>query len=302
MFLKRLSSVLLMLLITTIAACLLYPWVQQAVAAWTDWDYPPARVFRRIWMLAVFAGLLIGRKPLGLLSPARAGFSFNKTALPNLGVGLAAVFLFLFGLSCFYLLIGAWNIPETLPIEKLRKRFFEGLLRGILVSGLEEYIFRGLIFFSLCRSWPWKRSAVITSLIFASLHFLEGRGHEAIANPTAWSAGFQICGMLVSNMAHEFTFFPDAVGLFIVGMALCHAAHRTGSLWYGAALHGGWVWYFSFRSSLLFNAQTVDALWIGGSRLFNGVIPMLGMLLIFPATQWMAHKGILRETPRQNSE
>ncbi|MGC9326698.1 MAG: CPBP family intramembrane glutamic endopeptidase, partial [Candidatus Hinthialibacter sp.] len=277
-----------MLTISTAAACLFYPWVQHAVNAWTDWDYPPARVFRRVWMITVITGLIIARKPLGLISPARAGFCFNKNALHNLGVGLAAVSLFLFGLSCFYLLLGAWIIPETLLIEKLRKRFFEGLLRGVVVSGLEEYIFRGLIFFSLCRFWSWKRSAVFTSLIFASLHFLEGRGHEAIANPTAWNAGFQLCGMLISNMMREFTFFPDAVGLFIVGMALCHAAHRTGSLWYGAALHGGWVWFFSFRSSLLFDAQALDAFWFGGPRLFNGVIPMLAMLLIFPATEWMA--------------
>jgi CAAX protease family protein len=298
MFWKRFLNILIILVGASIVACLAYPLIQNAVDA-LQMTYPAARVFRRVWMISVIIALIVFRKFLAMRRPGSVGFSFCRGNIKNLLIGLGSVFIFLSALSLLYLMIGAWEIPETLNAPKLRKRFFEGLLRGALVSGLEEYIFRGLIFYSLLRAWGWKKAAVVTSLIFASLHFIEGRGNENLVNPDSWLAGFKICGMLLSNMAHKFTLFPDAAALFIVGMALCHGAYRSGSLWYGVGLHGGWVWYFSFRSTIFQATGDVSELWIGGSRLFDGIIPMVGMLLIFPATNWMIKKGVLYFSSKQ---
>lgn len=300
MFLKRLFNVLFVLFAATLAACLIYPWIQYAVSSWTDWDYPPSRVFRRIWMLTVVAGLIAaGKKWLGMRSPGSVGFSFTQYSLPNLGGGLLAVFSFWALLSSLYWAMGAWESVDPETAQKLSKKALQGFIQGTLVGGLEEYVFRGLIFLSLCRSWSWQRSAVVTSLIFSSLHFLDGRGSEFIANPSSWYAGFQICGLLFSNMARGFTLFPDAFGLFIVGMALCHAAWRTGSLWYGAGLHGGWIWFSTVRNSLFSPTGSWSDVWIGGNRLFDGVFPILGMLLIFPITEWLIRKRFLNHSPLQ---
>lgn len=302
MFWKRFFSIFSMLIIATLAACALYPFVNQAISHWTDWTYPPARIFRRIWMITVILGLLSASRFIGIRRPSQSGFSLSKTGFIHLGIGLCGVFLFLEILTLLYLWLGAWQVVDPIYSSKVQKRFVEGIFRGIVVSGLEEYIFRGLIFFSLCRTWSWKRAAIVCSLIFASLHFLEGRGNEILSNPSAWTAGFQICGMLLSNMANHFTLFPDAAGLFLVGMALCHGAWRTGSLWYGAALHGGWIWFFTVRGTLFEPSGSMSELWIGGNRIFNGIIPMLGMLLIFPATEWLIHHGILRSSSSPKSD
>lgn len=300
MFWKRFFNVLLVLFLSTLTACLLYPLIQRVSAAWIGLDYPPSRVFRRIWMLSVVAGLIVaGKKWLGMRSPGSVGFSLTKNSLPNLGIGLLAVFVFWLFLSGLYATIGAWLPSDPLTAAKWPKKVIQGFIQGTLVGGLEEYVFRGMIFLSLCRSWGWARSAVFTSLIFSSLHFLEGRGAEAIANASSWHAGFRICGLLFANMAHSFNLFPDAVGLFIVGMALCHAAWRTGALWYGAGLHGGWIWFSAFRSSLFSPSGSWSDLWIGGVRLFDGVFPIFGILLIFPITEWLVRKQILSQPSTQ---
>ncbi len=261
---KRFLNALIVIAASTLAACLLYPMVYPVIHQWMDLSYPPARVFRRVWMLTVLAGLILSRKRLGIRHPGQVGFSLNHHWLPNLSIGLAAVFTFLLGLSVLYITIGAWRFPETVFNEKLLRKFMQGLIRGTLVSGLEEYVFRGLIFLSFCRYWGWIRSAVAASAIFSSLHFLEGRGTEILSNPASWDAGFRICGLLLSNMVNHFNLFPDAIGLFVAGMALCHAAWRTGSLCYGAGLHGGWVWFFTFSGVLFPATGTIGAFWIGG--------------------------------------
>ncbi len=280
----------------TILACLLYPLAWRAMTTGTNWDYGPDRVFRRVWMLVIVTGLIVCRKPLGLRHPARVGFSFSREGLRNLGVGIAVVFVFLTGLSLLYAGLNAWDWVAEFSLRKLGERALKGVIRGALVSGIEEYVFRGLIFLSLCRAGDWKKAAAATSLLFASLHFLEGKGAVMPAQPEAWMAGFWLCGQSLRNMAVHFTPFPDAAGLFVVGMALCHGVWMTGSLWYGAGLHGGWICFFTVKGSFFTPTGQLAEIWTGGGRIFNGVIPILGMLLIFPVTNYLVRRGILKAT------
>ncbi len=288
--LKRTFAILLLLAVCSVVSCLLFPLVWQGY----DWNYPPARVFRRIWMIAILAGLLVCRNRIGLQNPADAGFTLSLDALRNVVIGLLAVFLFLAALSFVYVWLEAWTVRDPLQISAFVHRAKNGLIRGTLVATIEEYVFRGLILLPFVRRWGWPLGAVVSSLIFASLHFFEGRGLETLSNPDSWLAGFQLCGLLLSNMTHEFTLFPDAVGLFVVGLALCQGVRCTGTLWYGVGLHGGWIFYFSVRKAFFLETGQWSEFYIGGTRLFDGLIPIVGMLAIFPVTSYLSKKRILR--------
>jgi len=288
--------VIVFLAAATVLACLVHPLTWRAMTIWTDWDYSPDRVFRRVWMAVIILGLIVCRRPLGLRHPARVGFSVSRDGWRNLVVGIAVSLLFLAGLSLLYVGLNAWDFAAGFDYRKFWQRALRGIIRGGLVSGIEEYVFRGLIFLSICRAWDWKKAAVVTSLLFSSLHFLEGKGAVLPVQSESWMAGFWLCGHSLSNMAGHFIPFPDATGLFVVGMALCHGVWRTGSLWYGAGLHGGWIWYFTVKASFFTPTAQVAEFWTGGGRIFNGVIPILGMLLIFPVTNYLVTRGIVKTT------
>jgi len=291
---KTTARVFLDLFLFTLIACLIYPFIEYL---WQDiWgitDDPEARIFRRVWQITILIGLIVDRKALHLRNPLKVGLSPSWRGANDLIVGFLVVWIYLALLTISYLWFEFWTLREPFDPNKVIERLWEGFYQGMLVALLEEYIFRGLIFFSLAGRWGWMRAAVFCSLIFSSLHFLEGRGIEKFDTQTWWS-GFLICGTLLSNMANEFTLFPDAVGLFLIGMILCYAAHKTNNLWYAVGLHGGWVFYSKFIWSLVSDPQTISEFYIGGGRLFNGVIPMTSMLLIFPITLWLAKKQMIK--------
>ncbi len=279
--------ILILIALSTLFACCLFPLVWRLVDQVFSMDYEPGRVYRRIWMITVLLGLLLWRKKIGLQRPAEAGYDQSWSSRWNTFVGIAVVWGFLSILSGFYLLIGGWKLDPGFSLTEFLKRFAEGFPRGTIVALLEEYIFRGLIFLAFCRRWGWLRAAFLSSLIFSSLHFLTGTGIKEVADPYPWTAGFTVCSQLVTNMAIEFRLFPDAVGLFLVGFILCYAFYRTGSLWYAVGLHGGWVWFASFITAFVDETYKIDPFYLGGNRLYEGLFPLIGMTIIFPVTCWL---------------
>ncbi|MBI1389617.1 MAG: CPBP family intramembrane metalloprotease [bacterium] len=286
------------ILAASLLACVLYSPVFAMVASW-DWTYPPDRVFRRVWMLSVIAGLIGGGRWLGFRHPARVGYRFSAGWARNVAWGAIIAWGFLGALTGLYLLGGAWRFQHE---YNLTKALIAGLIRGALVAGLEEYVFRGLIYSSLRVRWSWFRAAAFCSAIFASLHFLTGAGHAAVEAPDAWWMGFYLCGTMTLNMLYHFTPFPDALSLFFVGMILCYAVEKTRTLWYGVGLHGGWVWCAAVLSEVFSRTGRIDTYYIGGSRLFDGVIPMAGMAVVFPITWWLIHRGWAATQPDFESE
>ncbi|RJP33213.1 MAG: CPBP family intramembrane metalloprotease [Candidatus Omnitrophota bacterium] len=286
--------VLILLVAASVTACILFPVVWSVVTN-VDWlDYPPARVFRRVWMISVLVGLILFRKQIELQHPASVGFGLSKAGFYHLSAGLAVVVFFLLTLASFYGALDAWKLD--VQSHRLPKMIWLGFLRGAIVAGIEEYVFRGLLFVSLAKRWGWVRSAIMTSMIFSTLHFLEGYGIKEIENPAAWTAGFVLCGRMLSNMAAEFTLFPNAFGLFVVGFILCYGVVRTGSLWYSAGLHGGWIWGATVIHYIWDTTGVYDRFFIGGVRLFDGVFPIVGMLVIFPITHLILRWKVLKTT------
>lgn len=280
--------VILVLLASTLVACTVYPFFYGFTQNWIG-AYESGRVFRRVWMIAVILGLIISARWLGMRPPTQVGYRLHRGWFRNLALGTVIAWVFLGLVAFVYRQIGAWQ-PST--DQDWMEEVLTGFLRGAAVAGIEEYIFRGMIFLSMCQRWSWQRAAVVSSLIFSSLHFLEGRGIFD-GPPDAWWSGFAICGTMLGAMAQRITLFPDAASLFVVGMILCYALIKTGTLWYSVGLHGGWVWASSVLSDAHDRTGEIDLFWIGGSRMYDGVIPFAGMLIVLPLTIWLMRLGWL---------
>jgi len=112
-------------------------------------------------------------------------------------------------------------------------------LAAILVSLIEEFLFRGVLFGAIRRSLNWRWAAVFTSLIFSAVHFLNAKP----PNPENMNP---LMGLItMSNMIHGPTGDPQwaarFVNLFLAGLVLAGSYQKTGSLYLSMAIHGGWI-------------------------------------------------------------
>ena len=109
---------------------------------------------------------------------------------------------------------------------------------GLLVSAIEELIFRGYLINQLTIDFPYLIAAILSSLIFATLHLIWER-KETI---------------------------PQLPGLWLMGMILVAARIvDRGSLGLAWGLHTGWIWFLSvIDSAQLISYNETDRPWISG--------------------------------------
>lgn len=189
------------------------------------------------------------------------------------GLGLSMSFLILLG----FVLNGlGWIVPE----EKwdLGKAIKKAIAPAIIVSILEEWLFRGVLFNILMRKLTATKTIISLSLIFAALHFLTPPKGTDVSDPASAMAGFEMLGLIGLKFLNPASFFGVFLTLFAVGAILAYARHKTGSLWLAIGLHAGWV--FSLKA---FNKLT-DSTGKAPEILFNenitdGLFPLITLLL-----------------------
>ena len=117
----------------------------------------------------------------------------------------------------------------------------------------EELIFRGFFLRTLTRDHPAWRAALLSSLLYAALHFLRPN--------LTW---------------HDLLLF---IVLAIFGFVLAQLTLRTGSIWLPVGLHASWVWFFASSQQL--------SLWHWiekGLGHMGGVsAAIMGLLILIPA-------------------
>ncbi|MCC5846596.1 MAG: CPBP family intramembrane metalloprotease [Verrucomicrobia bacterium] len=123
--------------------------------------------------------------------------------------------------------------------------FYGFLVTGLGVGIIEETLTRGVLYRSMARCWtPWG-GALISSAIFAYVHFLK-------ATPESIELG--IFPAMVSSMIDGFRYehhaFQKFVNLFLFGVVLCRMVHHRGDIWYAVGLHASAVGLIRFVSKL----------------------------------------------------
>jgi len=135
------------------------------------------------------------------LGPPRLG-----GLLVGLAMGLAAV-----GVHRVLLAAGGWwtaMVPSP-------PAFLEALVIALLLAFGEEVLFRGYLFGVLREELGRPQAYLVANLLFALVHLLRP-------------------GSLLFKVA-------CGLGLFLVGVVLCHLAEVAGTLWPGVGLHAGWI-------------------------------------------------------------
>lgn len=251
---------------------MLAPILHWTVNSW--WPNPFSRFVNRALMISALALLI----PYFIVHWRSIGLKFRQNSprewLFGLGasLGSVAVVLMLHAVNHSRVWQGGWSAGLI----------FGTLATALLVSPLEEILFRGAIQTVLISRMGRMTGWLLGALFFAIVHFVKVP-KPFHPEPVTWLSGFQAIGLALSPLAqpstYGFMFFCLlAVGLILGGMFL-----RTGSLWVPMGLHTGWIIGLKWGSALTQPAAGASDL-LGRSDLMSGgltliVLALLGLLL-----------------------
>jgi uncharacterized protein len=116
-------------------------------------------------------------------------------------------------------------------------RIVTALATGVAVGCLEEILFRGVVFSGIRRGWDWRIALLISSGIFAFVHFLK------IPDPATvtWSSGLEALPNMARSLAGWEQAVPGFFNVMLIGILLGLAYRATGNLYLSIGLHAGWI-------------------------------------------------------------
>jgi membrane protease YdiL (CAAX protease family) len=164
------------------------------------------------------------------------GFPWGGPGLVSLAIGLCLGVLgivILFGIEGWLRWV-SWQQNW----QKLSRLLLPLLIVGLLVSVVEELVFRGFLLNQLQHAYGFWAGAIVSSLVFAILHLVwEG-----------WEAA------------------PQLLGLWLMGMVLVVARWADGgSLGLAIGLHAGWIWSMaSLDSAEIIRYEGDNPQWLTG--------------------------------------
>lgn len=224
-----------------------------------------------------------------------------QSALGQVVTGCVIAAAVLWGLGMLLEALGAF-VPKvkTLPPGRLLAKI---VIPAVVVSLIEEWLFRGLLLGLWLRFSRPLVACVGTSFFFAFIHFLRLPEGESIANPAALLAGYELLGKILLHFAEPRFFVTDFATLFVIGMILAWARVRTGALWFSIGLHAGWILAFK-GFNLLHCPVPGHSLqpWGVGISLRSGLFPMLSLAVtaavcFFALRVFAARQPISRASP-----
>lgn len=116
------------------------------------------------------------------------------------------------------------------------------LISGLSVACIEEFLFRGAMLGVLRRSFRPRVAMLVTTGLFAVLHFLKPPARGAMAAETVnWTSGFQVLIRLFDGFGNWQNLLAEFLLLFAVGWILAGARVATGGLGLSIGLHAGLV-------------------------------------------------------------
>jgi len=199
------------------------------------------------------------------------GFAARSTFLKQVSVGFGLGLITLMPVFIMLYMLGINVIDEAQPwtIGLATKKMFLSLLLGLLIAGVEESIFRGMLLAGLKKHLPVIAAILISSIYFAALHFLDSKSQISQQEFNVFS-GFVLLGDAFANVVNSkngSAFFS----LLMVGIFL--AVLRTQvkeSLGLCIGCHAAWVWQIKMSGSVFNTNFSSEYLYLVSS--YNNVV------------------------------
>ena len=280
---RPLRALAIYIAVVFIGGALLAPWLYWLAQHFAEQLPGLARQpFHRFVNRSMYALALLGLWPLlknlGATSPRDAGLVRPAGQGKNLGGGFLLGFLSLAVVALLALAAGARAANTGLTAGKLAEKISGAALTAGAVAVLEEILFRGGIFGGLRRVFDWRFALLLSSMIYAIVHFLAPTTDPA---SVTWSSGFGQLGLMLAGFADFQQIVPGFLNLTLAGALLALAYQRTGNLYFSIGLHAGWIFWLKSYGALTKEVAGANTWWWGTGKLVNGwvALPVLAAAL-----------------------
>ena len=152
----------------------------------------------------------------------------------------------------------------------------KSLPTALVVSVIEEILFRGVLLGIFLRALRPMAAIVSLSFLFAFVHFLEPPLGATVPDPEAWDAGFTLLGQIMMRFTDPLSMVGRFLILFAVGVVLGFARWRTASLWLPIGLHAGWIFCYQLFKGVTWPVVGLPGFskWLVGETLMEGLLPL----------------------------
>lgn len=262
---------------------LLAPWLYRLAQAGAGlWPGIANEPFHRFVNRALLGLALIGLWPLLRSLGARSwddlGLVRPRGQWRRLAGGFALGFASLALVAALALVAGARRVDEALAAGRLPGQLGGAVLTAAVVATLEEILFRGGIFGGLRRVWDWRGALLVSSGIYALMHFFAPARHEG---GVTWTSGLALLPQMLRGFAELRALVPGFFNLALAGALLALAYHHTGNLFFSIGLHAGWIFWLRGYRVLTDPVPGADVWFWGSNRLIDGwlALALLGAML-----------------------
>jgi hypothetical protein len=278
---RPVRSLLIYFVLVFVGGALLAPWLywftlDLAAHHWPFFEKMASNPFHRFVGRALLGAALLGLWPLlrscRMLHWRDLGLKAGDRSLADVAFGF---FLGFGSLACVALLavsLGGRSFNPAHSGAQIMEHVFGAALAAIIVSILEELVFRGALFGVLRKVLSWPAALVLSSAVYALAHFLQKADSPG---PVDWWSGLALLPKMFQGGP---PFIPAVFTLFVAGAILALAYQRTGALFFSMGLHSGWIFWLKFYGFLTVKTPGANpSLW-GTDTLIDGwlALPILG--------------------------
>jgi membrane protease YdiL (CAAX protease family) len=285
---KSYQRLLIFGLLALAFTALLSPWAAAAwegfISArpgWEEYHYSFSRIFDRFFMISGMILFFICRPLLKIDSLRQLGLMPRTQAARHLSTGAGFALTSMVGLVAVMALTDVFEPFFRLSLAESLARCGKALLAAVAAGFVEEIFFRGIIFKGLRDDLGSYRAYFFSAIFFAAIHFVQPANNAALSGIDPWAGIRHVLNSFQPFLDLE-ALFPGLFGLFLLGIVLCYAFERTGTLYLSIGLHAGWI--FGLKTIRVFgDFRRGDLGWLFGStdpKIVSGVVTWLGLLLV----------------------
>jgi hypothetical protein len=218
-------------------------------------------------LLLAVVGLWPFLRSLGVRHWSDVGLGKQRGAWGRVGSGFALSFCSLGCAAALELAVGARSFNWDYSAQDFGKQLGKIGVTAVVVSGLEESLFRGALFGALRKTHDCAFALAVSSTIFALLHFLQ---RSEAPTPIHWASGLALLPRMARGLVEWERLVPGFFNLSLVGVILGLAYERSGNLYFSMGLHGGWIFCQKSHGFLTCQAPNVNLWFWGTDKLIDG--------------------------------
>jgi hypothetical protein len=283
-------NLLVYLAVIFAGGALLAPWlywtVQWAATQASLFEPLAKQPFHRFVSRSMLVLALVGLGPflsrMGIRGWSEVGLPSPRKHGRELGFGLLLGFASLACVALASLAAGATEVKQSLSAGKFLSELGQAAASAAVVGVLEELVFRGALFGALRRVHPWGRALIISSALYALVHFFQRPGPPS---EVSWGSGAVVLGQMLGGFAHVSTLVPTFFTLTLAGTILGLGCQRTGTLYFSIGLHAGWIFWLKLFGAVTHPAVEDGNTFWGTGKLVDSWLAML-LLGLLCAVVW----------------